>query len=238
MVSHPAYDPNVFARGIRRDEWRGLIQDRKHPSTTAPCRDVPAGLDVQGGGGAGALEESVGHAASRACSCSGGIPFGNHFLPTAGRRGARRRQPPPRDRRSCDVFFYQAGRAARRRRHRRNTRAASASGLRPASGSSTRKRASFRTRVEAPSLQAAVVRGRDPLGGDRPGLRDRPRRSRWRTSPPSSPTAAPAIGLLREARRGARRHGAEEVQPEALADGAARRRARSRRCAPRCATSS
>src|SRR5437867_7671090 len=29
MVSHPAYDPNVFARGIRPEEWRALVQDRK-----------------------------------------------------------------------------------------------------------------------------------------------------------------------------------------------------------------
>src|SRR5207245_10880505 len=31
MVSHPAYDPNVFARGIRSAEWRTLLEDEKHP---------------------------------------------------------------------------------------------------------------------------------------------------------------------------------------------------------------
>ena len=31
MVSKPAFDPNTFARGIRREEWRGLMQDPKHP---------------------------------------------------------------------------------------------------------------------------------------------------------------------------------------------------------------
>src|SRR5207244_5046188 len=31
MVSHPPFDPNVFARGIRPDEWRALVQDRLRP---------------------------------------------------------------------------------------------------------------------------------------------------------------------------------------------------------------
>ncbi|HSM50082.1 MAG TPA: penicillin-binding protein 2 [Thermoanaerobaculia bacterium] len=31
LVSHPAFDPNLFARRLRRDEWRGLVEDERHP---------------------------------------------------------------------------------------------------------------------------------------------------------------------------------------------------------------
>jgi len=31
MVSTPAFDPNVFARGVTSEEWRGLMNDRAHP---------------------------------------------------------------------------------------------------------------------------------------------------------------------------------------------------------------
>jgi penicillin-binding protein 2 len=31
MVSTPAFDPNIFARGIRSDEWQALIKDRLRP---------------------------------------------------------------------------------------------------------------------------------------------------------------------------------------------------------------
>src|SRR5262249_10230718 len=31
MASTPAFDRNVFARGIKAEEWRGLVQDRLRP---------------------------------------------------------------------------------------------------------------------------------------------------------------------------------------------------------------
>src|SRR5205823_14425142 len=35
MASHPAFDPNLFARGITTDEWRGLLEEIGR----APCRE-------------------------------------------------------------------------------------------------------------------------------------------------------------------------------------------------------
>jgi penicillin-binding protein 2 len=33
LVNTPAFDPNVFARGIRPEEWRALVRDQLHPLT-------------------------------------------------------------------------------------------------------------------------------------------------------------------------------------------------------------
>lgn len=33
LVSTPAFDPNVFARGISSEEWRALVRDQRHPLT-------------------------------------------------------------------------------------------------------------------------------------------------------------------------------------------------------------
>jgi penicillin-binding protein 2 len=41
MVSTPAFDPNVFARGIKSDEWQALIKDRLRPSNRAVQGQYP-----------------------------------------------------------------------------------------------------------------------------------------------------------------------------------------------------
>ena len=77
MVSHPAYDANIFARGIRRDEWRALVQDPKHPlNNRAVQGQFPPGSTFKIAVAAAALERGVA-TPSTSVSCSGGIPFGN-----------------------------------------------------------------------------------------------------------------------------------------------------------------
>jgi penicillin-binding protein 2 len=110
MVSHPAYDPNVFARGIRRDEWRALVQDRKHPlNNRAVQGQFPPGSTFKVAVATGALEENV-VGPSFGVSCSGGIPFGNHFFrcwKKGGHGGVNLHRAIVE---SCDVFFYTVGR--------------------------------------------------------------------------------------------------------------------------------
>ena len=110
MVSHPAYDPNVFARGIRREEWRALVQDRKHPlNNRAVQGQFPPGSTFKVAVATGALEKGVVNS-STGVSCSGGIPFGNHFFRCwkKGGHGAVNLHRAITE--SCDVFFYQIGR--------------------------------------------------------------------------------------------------------------------------------
>jgi penicillin-binding protein 2 len=110
MVSHPAYDPNVFARGIRRDEWRALVQDKKHPlNNRAVQGQFPPGSTFKVAVATGALEEGV-VTPFTGMTCSGGIPFGNHFFrcwKKGGHGGVNLHRAIVE---SCDVFFYQVGR--------------------------------------------------------------------------------------------------------------------------------
>jgi len=110
MVSHPAYDPNVFARGIRRDEWRTLVQDRKHPlANRAVQGQFPPGSTFKVAVATGALEQGV-VTPFTGMTCTGGIPFGNHFFrcwKKGGHGGVNLHRAIVE---SCDVFFYQVGR--------------------------------------------------------------------------------------------------------------------------------
>jgi penicillin-binding protein 2 len=110
MVSHPAYDPNVFARGIRRDEWRTLVQDRKHPlNNRAVQGQFPPGSTFKVAVATGVLEENL-VSPGFGVSCSGGMPFGNHFFrcwKKGGHGGVNLHRAIVE---SCDVFFYTVGR--------------------------------------------------------------------------------------------------------------------------------
>ena len=109
MVSHPAYDPNVFARGIRRDEWRSLLQDHKHPlNNRAVQGQYPPGSTFKVAVATGALEEGVVNSFTHV-SCAGGIPFGNHFFRCWKKGGHGTVDLHAAVVQSCDVFFYQVG---------------------------------------------------------------------------------------------------------------------------------
>src|SRR5439155_4754345 len=110
MVSHPAYDPNVFARGVRRDEWRTLVQDAKHPlNNRAVTGQFPPGSTFKVAVATGVLDENL-VSPGFGVSCSGGMPFGNHFFrcwKKGGHGGVNLHRAIVE---SCDVFFYTVGR--------------------------------------------------------------------------------------------------------------------------------
>jgi penicillin-binding protein 2 len=109
MVSKPAFDPNTFARGIRREEWRGLMQDPKHPlNNRATQGQYPPGSTFKVAVAAGIAEEKIG-GPNPGVHCSGGIPFGNHFFrcwKPGGHGGVDLHWAVVE---SCDVFFYTYG---------------------------------------------------------------------------------------------------------------------------------
>jgi penicillin-binding protein 2 len=109
LVSHPAFDPNVFARGIRRDEWRALVQDHKHPlSNRAVQGQFPPGSTFKIAVATGALEEGV-VTPFTGVSCGGGVQFGNHFFRCWKKTGHGSMNLHSAIVQSCDVFFYQVG---------------------------------------------------------------------------------------------------------------------------------
>src|SRR2546430_7498683 len=110
MVSHPSFDPNVFARGIRSAEWRTLVEDRKHPLNNRAVQGVfPPGSTFKVAVATGALEEGV-VTPFTGVTCTGGMPFGNHFFHCWQKGGHGPVNLHKAIVESCDVFFYQVGR--------------------------------------------------------------------------------------------------------------------------------
>src|SRR5262249_56257540 len=66
LASRPAYDPNLFSRGIRHAEWRALVQDPMKPlSNRAVQGQYPPGSTFKvvvaaGGVGGGGVHASTG----------------------------------------------------------------------------------------------------------------------------------------------------------------------------------
>ena len=109
MVSRPAFDPNVFARGIRGAEWRALLEDPKHPLNSKALQGTyPPGSTFKIVMAAAALDEGVINPFTQ-IFCSGGLFFGNRTFRCwrAGGHGSVNVHEALV--RSCDVFFYQVG---------------------------------------------------------------------------------------------------------------------------------
>jgi penicillin-binding protein 2 len=109
MVSRPAFDPNVFARGIRAAEWRALVQDRKRPLNSKAIQGTyPPGSTFKVVMAAAALEEGVVNPFTQ-IFCGGGIFFGNRTFRCWRSSGHGNMNVHEALVRSCDVFFYQVG---------------------------------------------------------------------------------------------------------------------------------
>ncbi len=109
MVSRPAFDPNLFARGLKTDEWRTLIEDPLHPLNNRAIQgQYPPGSIFKVIMAAAALEKGVITPATR-FFCSGGLPFGRrvfHCWKKGGHGSVAVQQAIAQ---SCDVYFYQVG---------------------------------------------------------------------------------------------------------------------------------
>ena len=109
MVSRPAFDPNIFARGIRRAEWRGLVEDRKRPLNSKAIQGTyPPGSTFKIIMAAAALEEGVINPFT-GIFCGGGMFFGNRTFRCWRKGGHGTVNVHEALVRSCDVFFYQVG---------------------------------------------------------------------------------------------------------------------------------
>ena len=109
MVSHPSYDPNIFARGLRREESRALMESAAKPLVNRAVQGQFApGSTFKVALAAGALEAGVATPAS-GVSCRGGTQFGNHFFRCWRHGGHGFVNLHEAIVQSCDVFFYQYG---------------------------------------------------------------------------------------------------------------------------------
>jgi len=109
LVSHPTFDPNLFARGIRSDEWRSLIEDPLRPLNDRAIQgQYPPGSTFKVMMAAAALEKKVLTPSTR-FHCSGGLQFGSHFFHCWKKGGHGSLDLQQAIAHSCDVYFYQVG---------------------------------------------------------------------------------------------------------------------------------
>ncbi len=109
FYSAPAFDPNVFARGIRRAEWQALASDPRNPmqnkglqGTYAPGSTVKPFLALA------ALEDGV-QDRSRITLCPGTFRLGNRVFRCWKEKGHGAVDMYRAIVQSCDVYFYNLG---------------------------------------------------------------------------------------------------------------------------------
>ncbi len=109
MVSTPSFDPNVFARGIKGDEWRALIKDQQRPlSNRATQGQYPPGSTFKIIMSIAGLEEGVIDPEAK-ISDPGFYSFGNRAFRDWKKGGHGLVDLHRAIVESCDVYFYQLG---------------------------------------------------------------------------------------------------------------------------------
>lgn len=109
MVSTPSFDPNVFARGIKGDEWRALIKDQQRPlSNRATQGQYPPGSTFKIIMSIAGLEEGAVDPEAR-ISDPGFYNFGNRAFRDWKKGGHGSVDLHRAIVESCDVYFYQLG---------------------------------------------------------------------------------------------------------------------------------
>jgi penicillin-binding protein 2 len=109
MVSTPAFDPNLFARGIKSEEWRSLTKDRLRPLNNRAIQgQYPPGSTFKVVMAIAGLEEGVIDPDAR-ISDPGFFPFGNRSFRDWKKGGHGSVDLHKAIVESCDVYFYQLG---------------------------------------------------------------------------------------------------------------------------------
>ncbi|TWI68216.1 peptidoglycan glycosyltransferase [Desulfobotulus alkaliphilus] len=106
MVSSPSFDQNLFARGIRTDEWRSLAQNPHRPMENKAIQGLyPPASTYKMISAIAALEEGVVDSETR-FFCSGSLRFGDRNFRCWRRTGHGNLNLREALERSCDVYFY------------------------------------------------------------------------------------------------------------------------------------
>jgi penicillin-binding protein 2 len=109
LASTPAFDPNVFARGIKGNEWNALLKDKLRPlSNRATQGQFPPGSTFKIVMAIAALEEGVINPEA-AIADPGFFPFGNRNFRDWKEGGHGMVNLHRAIVISCDTYFYQLG---------------------------------------------------------------------------------------------------------------------------------
>ncbi len=111
LVSRPNFDPNLFAAGIRSEDWNRLAADPDFPLWDRAIRSqYPPGSTFKVITAAAALEEMLTAPEDRLRQgCPGGIRIGNRYFKCWKKGGHGSLDMHQAIVQSCDVYFYQLG---------------------------------------------------------------------------------------------------------------------------------
>lgn len=109
LVSTPTFDPNIFARGIRLEEWRTILRDEMHPLQNRAIQgQYPPGSIFKIVLAIAALEEGVIEPETR-LFCNGSLVVGKRVFRDWKKGGHGWVDLHKGIVESCDVYFYQLG---------------------------------------------------------------------------------------------------------------------------------
>jgi penicillin-binding protein 2 len=109
LVSRPAFDPNHFAAGISKEEWKNLNVDPAKPLLNRVTQGgFPPGSTFKIALALKALEEGVLNEKT-SFGCRGGLPYGNRVFKCWKKGGHGSVAVYRGIMESCDVFFYNVG---------------------------------------------------------------------------------------------------------------------------------
>jgi penicillin-binding protein 2 len=109
LASRPAFDPNKFASGITKEDWKAITTDKTHPLQNRVIQGrYPPGSTFKILTALKALEDGLINN-NTGFTCRGGFPFGNRVFKCWKKGGHGTVSIHRGIVESCDVFFYNVG---------------------------------------------------------------------------------------------------------------------------------
>jgi penicillin-binding protein 2 len=109
LVSRPSFDPNKFASGITKEDWKAITTDNAHPLQNRAIQGrYPPGSTFKILTSLKVLQEGLINE-NTGFSCRGGFPFGNRVFKCWKKGGHGGVSIHRGIVESCDVFFYNVG---------------------------------------------------------------------------------------------------------------------------------
>ncbi|MEW5746303.1 MAG: penicillin-binding protein 2 [Nitrospirota bacterium] len=110
LESLPSFDPNIFSRGIKYQDWVALMEDKKKPMLNRAIQSqYPPGSTFKIITGAAALEENSIDPQQR-ITCTGGVGYGRWTFGCWKKGGHGSVDFHRALVESCDTYFYEVGR--------------------------------------------------------------------------------------------------------------------------------
>ena len=109
LTSRPSFDPNKFASGISKEDWRAITTDKSNPLQDRVIQGrYPPGSTFKIVPSLKALEDGIINEKT-SFLCRGGFPFGNRVFKCCKKGGHVSVSVHKAIVESCDVFFYNIG---------------------------------------------------------------------------------------------------------------------------------